>query len=826
MIKTLLRCGGLLGLLLSLTTIHAQTPPTISKVAIKHIGPPAVSDALVRANIRVKEGDPFMRTSVDDDVRNLYSTGFFNNIRVAEDLTGDKIALTYIVQGKLLLTDIKFTGNKKFSNRKLKKKLTSKVGEPLDERKLFADSQEMEKSYQKVGYQKTKVKPVISSDENAGRATVTFEITESPKVRIQKIEFVGAESFKQKKLRKILKTKQRWLFSWLTGSAVLKDEQFEDDKEKLIEFYQNEGYIDFEIKEVQFDYVTPRKLVIRLIVSEGTRYKVGQITFKGNALFTTNDIYKGINVEGRTKRIEMTVGKIFTPKGLTKDVDAIRDFYGAKGYIDTRIAAIKNANTTTGTIDLLYDVDEGNKSFIEKIEIKGNDKTKDKVIRRELAVSPGETYDMVRVKLSKERLDGLRYFEKVDTQAEETDVPNRKNLVIGVQEKNTGNFTIGAGLSSVDSVVGFVEVSQENFDLFKPPTFTGAGQKFRLRAQIGTQRQDYQLTFIEPWFLGKKLSLGVDLFHRDLGFYSDLYQQTETGGTVSLTKALGSEFLIGRIAYTLESIDVQVDKSRHTNDLPATYSTNTVTTGGTNVTTVTTNLHPANISRDIFDENGRRLVSKFGSSIAFDTRNNNLLPNRGQRTELSGEYAGGPLGGDVNFYKVELKSAWYFPGFFEGHVLEVAGRTGTVKSYGDGDRGRDRVPIFDRWFLGGLYSLRGYRYREVGPQDEFGEPIGGNTYWFGSAEYSLPIVERLRFAMFYDIGNVYEDAFSFSTGKIRGGQYAGLERGFYNDNWGIGLRINLPIGPLRLDYGFPLTHDRDIGNKGRFNFGVGYTRDF
>lgn len=801
MIKLLLRFSWLVCLWFSLSAVVAQTPPTISKIEIKHIGPPAVSDALIRANIRVKEGDPYQRTVIDDDIRNLYNTGYFYNIRVSEDRTSDGVKLTYIVQGKLLLTDIKFSGNKKFSDRKLRKKLTSKVGEPLDERKLFADAQTIRTNYQKSGYQKTTVKPVISADEAAGRATVTFEIHESPKVKIVDIQFLGANAFSDKRLRKVLKTKRRWLFSWLTGSAVLKDEQFEDDKERLIEFYQNEGYIDFEIKDVQFDYVTPKKLIIRFIVSEGQQYKVGNITFKGNSLFSDDEIMKGVNVLGRQVQMRMTVGKTFTPKGLTDDVDAIRDFYGSKGYIDTHIVAIKNANTTTGTMDLVYDIDEGNKSFIEKIEIKGNDKTKDKVIRRELAVSPGEVYDMVRVKLSKERLQGLEFFEKVDTQAEETDVPNRKNLVIGVEEKNTGNFTVGAGLSSVDSVVGFVELSQENFDLFKPPTFTGAGQKFRLRASMGTERQDYQLSFVEPWFLGKKLQFGVDLYHRDYGFLSDLYEETHTGGSLSLTRALGSDFLIGRIAYTLESIDVDIDNGRHTNNI--------IRTDGTT--------NRANISQDIFDEGGRRLVSKIGPSIAYDTRNNSLMPTRGQRTELSGELAGGVLGGDTDFYKAELKTAWYFPGFFEGHVLEVMGQTGFVKSYGDGDRGRDRVPIFDRYFLGGLYSLRGYRYRDVGPQDRFDEPLGGNTYWFGSAEYSIPIIERLRFAVFYDIGNVYSQSFSFNPEG----------RKFFNDNWGVGLRINIPmLGPLRLDYGFPLTHDDNQSDSGRFNFGVGYFREF
>ncbi|MDQ6631072.1 MAG: BamA/TamA family outer membrane protein, partial [Verrucomicrobiota bacterium] len=232
---------------------------------------------------------------------------------------------------------------------------------------------------------------------------------------------------------------------------------------------------------------------------------------------------------------------------------------------------------------------------------------------------------------------------------------------------------------------------------------------------------------------------------------------------------------------------------------------------------VDVNIKSPNVSPEIALEGGSRLVSKVGGSIAFDTRNNTLLPTHGQRTELLSELAGGPLGADTAFYKFEMKTAWYFPGFFDGHVLELTARSGVVNDYSSGDRGRPRVPIFDRWFLGGLYSLRGYRYRDIGPKDFNGEPLGGETYFFGSAEYSLPIIERLRFAMFYDVGNVYRDAFSFDRDA---------NQGAYSDNWGIGLRINLPIGPLRLDYGIPISHDPNTSGRGRFQFGVGYTREF
>jgi outer membrane protein insertion porin family len=751
---------------------HAQVP--IAKVVVTNVGPEAVSESLVRANIRIKEGDPYNRVAVDDDVRNLYATGYFYNVRVADERTPEGVIVTYILQAKPRLTDIRFSGNKKFSVSKLRKRVKSKTGETMDEHKLFADTLEIKKAYQKSGYSQTEVKYVPIVDPNSGRATVTFEITETPKIKIKDVEFVGAKAFSQRKLRKTIKTRRRWMFSWLTGSGVLKDEQLQEDKEKLAEFYRNAGYIDFELRDVKYVYDTPNRLRLQFVVYEGSQYRVGAVDFKGVTLFSTNEI---------AAKLKMNVGETFTPRGLARDVEIIQDMFGTKGYIDVTVLARRKPNVQTGTMDLLYEIQEGNKSYIEKIEIKGNTKTKDRVIRRELSVSPGEVFDMVRVKRSRQRLEGTQFFERVETHAEPTDVPDRKNLVVAVNERNTGNIALGAGFSSVDSILGFVELTQGNFDLFNPPYFMGGGQKMRLRAQVGAERQDYEISFVEPYFLGRKLAFSVDLYHRELRYVSrkDFYDERRTGARFGFTKPLGSEFLIGGISYTIENIGIF--------DVP-------------------TNAPPA-----IQAEEGDRLVSKVGLSLAFDTRNSVMLPDRGQRTEFRTEVAGGPLGADTDFYKLELTSHWFFKGFFEGHVLEVAGGVGTVENYDDSDS----VPLFDRWFLGGINSLRGYRYREVGPKQQ-GEPIGGETYWLGSVEYSVPIIERLRFAVFYDIGMVYEDAFSFEENG---------ETGFYNDNWGVGVRLNIPhLGPLRLDYGIPITSDDDNESSGRFQFSVGYIRPF
>jgi outer membrane protein insertion porin family len=770
---------------------HAQAPgDTVQKIEIRHVGPPAASDSLIRANIRVKEGDVYTRTSVDDDVRSLYSTGYFYNIRVLTEPTTaqGKINVVYLVQGKPVLTEIRVEGNKKYSRKKLLKKATSKVGEPLDERKLFNDAQEMQKMYQKAGYQHTTVRylpPVIEA--SAGRGSVTFEVVEAPKIKIKDVEFVGAQAFKQSKLRKQIKTRRRWMFSWLTGTGVLKDDEFEEDKEKIADFYREAGYIDFELKDVKQDMVSPNKMVLRLYVDEGTQYKVGAVCFSGNTNFTADEILKGVKSLGKDIKPKMTPGETFTPKGLTQDMDAIRDFYGSRGYVDTWVRPIKNPNTEKGTMDLEYKImdEAAGKSYIEKVEIKGNTKTKDNVIRRELAVHPGETFDMVRVKVSKSRLEQMQYFDKVETEAQDTDVPNHKNLVIDVEEGTTGHVELGAGFSSIESLFGFVGYREGNFDLFHPPFFRGGGQKLRLGVTLGLQRKDYQITFIEPWFFGQRLAFQTDLYHSELSYFSDVYDITQTGGRLGLTKQLPYNFEAG-INYTLE--DIQLRNVQPT--------------------------APIVIQQEPRD----RLVSKVGATLTYDTRNNALQPTRGQKTELLTEVAGGPFGADADFYKWEVRSFWYFRGLWESHIIELVGKAGVVEAYGDSEKNRvpggpNPVPLFDRYFLGGVTSLRGFRYRQVGPKIG-DEPIGGDTFFFGSAEYSIPIIERLRFALFYDIGNVYEKAYDFNFKD-------------FSDNWGVGIRLNIPrLGPLRLDYGIPINHDPNTSGSGKFQFSVGFTRDY
>lgn len=811
--------------------------PKIDQVNIHFIGPATVSEQFIRSHIQLKAGGTYLPAATENDIHSLYQTGQFYNIQIGIERAPDGgVNLTYIVQPKPRLTEIKIAGNKKIRTSKIRKKITVKVGRPLDEQKLFSDCQAIQAYYEKEGYPDTTVRYVPNIDEAAGTGTVTFEITEGRKTKITRIEFICASAFSQRKLRHVLKTREHWMFSWLTGSDVFKQDQFEDDKDALADFYQNHGYLDFEIKDVRFDYPTPKTMVIKFYLYEGRQYKVGAITFTGATLLPLKAVQPNYNPGPKPKKIaalaawyrdkklnqdfKMKTGSIFTPGGLDTNCTAIEDFYGSMGYIDVRRGAGLNVeqipDVDAGTMDLAFTIQEGQKIYVEKIDIRGNIKTKDKVIRRELAIAPGDVFDMVRVRLSQQRLENLDYFQSVDLRPEPTEPPiaGRQDLIVNVEEKNTGNFTVGAGYSSVESLVGYAEISQGNFDLLKPPYFTGAGEKFRLRVQLGTEDQEYDLTFIQPWLFNRKLALGVDLYRDVWDFDSpnNIYNETRTGARISLTRALWNDFSSGSIYYNVEDVGINLNSGW--------YGTAQANPGFPPIPAY----YPPNVPPDIAAQTGDHVFNRFGATLSYDTRNNPVgLSNWGQLTELDPEISIG----DEDFTKLELKTAWFFPGFFKGHVIEVDGRIGSEQPLTGGN-----VPFYDRYFLGGEYDLRGFKYRNVGPRQEnpasssppgsvtsfFNEPVGGDSFYFGSIEYSLPIIEKsgsfgLRFALFYDLGSVGSGPYTFS--------------GNFNDDWGVGLRLNIPrLGPLRLDYGIPITHDQFNGSSGQFQFSAGYERQF
>jgi outer membrane protein insertion porin family len=851
--KSIIRPLGISVLLGCATAAWAQDMGfKVDRVDIKFIGPEAVSEDYVRANIKLKAGVTYLPNLTQDDVHSLYGTGQFYNITVSVDRADDDgVIVTYKVQSRPRISEVRLEGNNKLTDHKLKKLITVKVGEPLDEQKLFTDVQAIKKQYEKYGLSDTQVKYVLNIDSATGHGVVVFQVVEAPKVKITEVDFFGTSAFKQKQLRKEIKTRRRWMFSWLTGSGYFIQDDFDSDRDALTEFYRSHGYLDFEIKDIKLVHPTPSTLIIKYYLYEGRQYRVGSVKITGNKIYSDAEIVKGLtfihdyqHLPGKLgpNGLPMDVGDVFKPDGMTKDITAVEDFYGSKGYIDVSqgqaLRVVRVPNVEGGTMDMEFQVGNSQKAYVQKIEIRGNLKTKDKVIRRELAISPGEVFDMVRVKISQSRLEGLQYFSKVEMDPEPTDppIPGRKNLVVNVEEESTGNFTVGAGFSSVESLFGYVTVGQSNFDPFKPPYFTGGGDKIKLTVQVGLKEQEYDLNYLHPWFLDRKLTLGSDLYRHQLYYESpnDVYDETRTGVRLSLTRTLfNSDFIIGSTYYNLEQVGIglnsgwygeqQAQATPSGDDLGAGKNSAPTTTGA--ATSI-----PANVPPSILEQTGVHLFQRVGGSLGYDTRNSVQLPNHGQHTTLTGEFSDELTSGNDNYYKLELTTAWFFPGFFKGNVIEVGGRVGVEDSLGSAD-----VPFYDRYYLGGVYSLRGFKYRNVSPREVatsstaggttvyngvayYNEPIGGDNYWFGSIEYSFPIFEKdggvsLRFALFYDIGAVGSSPYSFNTS--------------FDDNWGAGIRLNIPhLGPLRLDYGIPISHDQFNSSSGQFQFSVGFERPF
>ena len=468
---------------------------------------------------------------------------------------------------------------------------------------------------------------------------------------------------------------------------------------------------------------------------------------------------------------------VYSPSGLRTDIKSVQDLYGSHGYVDFQAGA----NTTPagpGLLSVTYTVEEGNQSYAEHINISGNVRTKDKVIRREIPVQPGDVMNTVRLDASKQRLQNLNYFSRVDVYPADTLVPGRKDVDVVVDEKRTGNFNFGAGFSSIDNLLGFAEITQSNFDITNLPNFTGGGEKFRLRIQYGVSRKDFVLSLTEPYFLDYKLSLGGEVFYREASFVSNVYSERRYGFDINARKAI-SDFVAIRLGYRLEDVGIQ-----------------NIDAGASDI---------------IKSERGSRLKSQVSTGITYDTRDSVFLTRKGTKVDLSAYIAGGPLGGNEQIYGTDLEASRFFllPG---DTILTLNGEFASVATWGSGDR----VPIFDRLFLGGANNLRGYKFRDVGPKDNNAEPIGGNTLLRGTVEYTVPVVEKIRGALFYDVGFVKSGSWDLSPSKEANGS------GGLNQDVGVGVRLDLPIGPVRIDYGFPLQKDKFSGSGGKFNFNIGY----
>ncbi|MGI9088654.1 MAG: outer membrane protein assembly factor BamA [Chthoniobacterales bacterium] len=749
---------ALLFALLAASSAFAQGVK-IKSMDVQYTGPETISKERILAQLRTKVGEVYSDAIVEQDIRTLYDTKQIQNVRIFAQPQGDGVKVIVAVQTRGIVTEIEIDGASRIPAKTLRKKIDLKVNAPLNEDALGKGRQDIVDAYHAKGFSDIDVQYKVYTTEPRGTSRVVYTINEGEKGVISRIQFQGNRVFTDRVLRKQMKTKAKTLISFLDKSGRLDEPKFLQDLDSIREWYQNHGYVDVEVGDVRRERSGGR-MVLVIPITEGGKYQVGHIKIVGTKVTTPDKI---------RLLMKLKEGDPYSPKMIRDDAKKIADAYGSGGYVDL-VVQPRGTPAGPGKIDITFTIEEGNRAFVQRINIVGNTRTKDKVIRREVLISPGDIYSTTRVDTTKKRLDNLGYFAHVEAYPEETGVEGRRDLTVQVEEKRTGSLTFGAGFSTIDNIIGYVELTQGNFDLLNWPNFTGGGQKFRARVQYGAQRKDFILALTEPYFLDRRLSLGGEIFYREANFLSNVYDQRNYGFSIVTRRGFG-RFTSGSLEYRLEDIDIF------------------------NVSSA--------VSQAIGLEAGSYTRSQITTSWIYDSRDSPLLSRTGQRVSFTPFISGGFLGGNTQTYGFDLEASQYFHLPYD-LILLFNGRIAGVDNWGSGTR----VPIFDRLFLGGGNDLRGFDFRTVGPKDRNGEPLGGRTLARATAELTFPIVEKVRGAFFYDTGYVETGAFDYDPNNVA-------------SDVGFGLRLDLPVGPLRLDYGLPIQKAGNSG-KGRFNFNVGY----
>ncbi len=739
---------------------EAPADKIVKSIDIK--GNKSIGIATLLAKIKTRVGQGYRQAVVSDDLKRLYNTGYFSDVRVDRQEEGDGLKVVIYVEEKPIVEDITFSKIRYYNKRVILSKIKTQIGKFFDKKTINDDINTIKDLYVKKGLTQAEVDIEQFVDEATNKVTLHVIIREGFRVKVRKINILGNAAYNDDKVIKAMKSRSAWLFN----SGYLKEEVLAEDMDRIQAFYEKNGYIDAKAT------YTVEKLYQGLVnvdvtVNEGKRYYIGEIVITGNAIVSTFD------VEAAMKDIRR--GRIFSKTKLSDDVANIRSLYFDKGYIFAKVAESTSLNAQDGRVDLKLDIQEGSIAFINKIKVQGNTQTRDIVIRRELRMYPGDQFDGVKLRRSKERLANLGYFEDVNFDIQDTDTADQKDLLVEVKEAKTGSFSFGGGYSTVDRMIGFVEVEQKNFDFANWPSLTGGGQTISARAELGASKNNEMLSFTEPWIFDYPVSAGFDLYRMQQLRASNTgyaYDQTRTGIKLRAGKEL-SDYVSTGGYYRLENINIS-------------------------------NMQD-NVSQDLLDEVGSNMVSSAGASVTNDHRDSKISPTKGWVGTLSSDLAGGPFGGDKDFYRLEANGAYYVPLKYNS-VVEFSGHTGIVNAYAS----TAKVPIFERYFAGGGQSIRGYSERSIGPVDANTQSaIGGDSILVGSVEYTIPLVEVIKLATFYDAGNVWAKTGDLGKNKL----YMG---------YGLGFRVKTPIGPMKLDYGIPLDKEpgEDRRKSGKFYFSV------
>jgi len=702
----------------------------------------------IRRYIKTKPGDTYVPSKLSDDLKSIYSMGYFADIRIeSKDVPSGKVIIFH-VQEKPTIRRIEFKGNIVFDSTEITEALNIKSGSILNIFAIQNNLIRIEDLYKEKNYHNVKVDYEIEELEN-NQGDLQFLIKEGKKIKIEKIAFEGNTVYTDKKLKKVIKTNEKGFWSWLTSSGELDKEVLNQDIIKLRGFYQNSGFIEAKVAEPIIEYQDDM-IYIKIKIDEGRKFKVGKVSITGDLIFPEIDLMENLKI---------ITNEFYSREVVRNDIVAITDVYSDEGYAYADIYPSISKDSETLEVDIAYVIKRGKKVYFESITITGNSKTRDKVIRRELRVYEQELFSGTRLKRGVRNLYRLEFFEdvKVDTVEGETD--DKIHLKIDVIEKPTGNFMFGGGYSSVD--YGYLTASISQNNLF------GRGQVLELKTTFSAKSSTYSLSFTEPYLFDKSISAGFDIYNQNRD-YRD-YDKSSIGGRLRLGTTL-AEYTRLFWSYSYDVSDI----SNVDND----------------------------VSDLVKDSKGKNTTSATSVTLKYDSRDRRFNPTEGTANTASVEYAG--LGGDIAFTKYTASSGWYYPLFF-GTVGMVYGKGGYVRENSGGF-----LPDYERFYLGGMTSIRGFGWQDIYAEDKNGDDIGGDKFVQLNIEWIIPLVKDagLMGVLFFDAGNVYGNGEKLDLTDTREGA-------------GLGIRWFSPMGPIRLEYGWILDPRRDEDTGGRWEFSVG-----
>jgi outer membrane protein insertion porin family len=740
-------------LLLGPSPALAQTPaPSDRQILIKEInvqGNRRVQEAVILGRVGAKIGSPFVANRTAEDIRAIFALGFFDDVQVkVEDFEGG-VKLTYVVVERPFVRDIVFSGNKKYDAATLQEKFDLKLGSVYNPVEVNRTADKLKEFYEQEGYFEVGITPEVEKLPD-GDVTITFKIAEGRLISIDQIVVEGAQGLPPQQIRAVMETKER---EYIVLRGTVQRQRLDEDVDRIIQLYNDHGYVQARVEssETVVDREKARA-TIRIVVVEGPQFKVGGVDVTGNQVLPAEEI---------RKRIELKTADVFSRSKLRDSVTKITELYSAVGRASADVNPLTMQDLPNRLVNLVFEITEGPETYVERINISGNTRSEEKILRREIPMAEGDLFTSQKLTRAKQRLTNLNYFDKVEAKTVPGSSKDKIIVNIEVTEKPTGLFSIGGGYSSQDGVLGTLDLSQRNF--------LGKGWEVFLRLRGGANVQSGTIGFTEPWLFDRPLAAGFDIFN-NRRILPD-YTVDSLGGDIRLGHPIG-EYSRWNALYR-----VSQDRISGVNPLG---------------------------SPELLSQEGTHLTSLVGASLARDTRDSVFDPTRGSTQSIGVDFAG--VGFGSRFARSVASATYFQPLPWLEHVLSFRFMAGYAFGWS-----KDPLPLFERFYLGGSNSLRQFKSLQVSPKDSTGTRIGGNSELLGTIEYQIPLFFGIKAAIFYDVGNVWGPDLAAGT-RI---DITDLRHGV-----GAGFRWSSPFGPIRVDYGVKL--DQRKGESfGSFNFSAG-----